>query len=83
MTLCGQIVRVGRRVVSVIESRDELEFHAAELPFEDTDFAPRMLRFVLRRHPPQIIPGTTQRFRPAHDFEVKEIGRHDVAMLVE
>src|SRR5438445_1975318 len=68
------------RVVYVVERGYERELLSSEFPLEDADVAPRMVRFTLRRDAPEVVPLVTKSARPAHDVEVQEIGRHDVAV---
>src|SRR6266487_2437812 len=81
-TLRGSVVVVGRGVVNVIESRDEVDFNSAELGFENAEVRPWVVGFVCWRNSPQVVPLVAQRFRFAHDLEMKKVGSHNVPVSV-
>ena len=78
----GGVSVVGCRVIDIIESPDEMDFFPAELGFEGGEIPPRVVRFVGRSNPPQVVPLMAQRLGFAHDLEMKKVGGHHVAANV-
>src|SRR5215510_9116971 len=79
----GGVALVGGGVVDVIEGGYNAELLAAELAFEGAEVIPGMIGLIFRANAPKVIPLMTEGFGFAHDFEVEEIRRHYVAMLIE
>src|SRR6185369_17805214 len=79
-SFCSHELVVGSLVVNVIKRRHETDLHAAEFAFENTEIVPRMVWLVLWPDTPKVVPLAAYRSGPAHDFEVKEIRRHDVSI---
>ena len=62
---------VRNRIVDVLQRRHEAQFSSPELPLEDADIFPSVIRRTAGRNSKQIIMFATERFRLSHDLEMQ------------
>jgi hypothetical protein len=62
---------VRNRIVDVLQRPHETQFSSSELPLEDADIFPSIIRRVAWNNAEQIIVSATESFRLSHDLEMQ------------